>query len=308
MRKVSETSKMGDLVGTQLGNYRLVRRLGQGGFADVYLGQQVYLGNVRAIKLLQAPLVHEAAAKFVEEARILARLTHPHIVRLIDFGMEQSTPYLVMDYACGGTLRVRYPRGTRLELSTVVCYVRQVAAALGYAHDKYLIHRDVKPENLLLGEADEILLSDFGISLPGHHSACERPQNMAGTISYMAPEQIQGVPRRASDQYALAAIAYEWLSGYPPFRGSFAEIAAKHCQAEPPPLGKQAPGIPAAVEQVVMQALAKRPEQRHATIRAFAVALEEAAASVWVREPFLRANGPLPSGRHLEDDLEGVPI
>jgi serine/threonine protein kinase len=190
-----------------------------------------------------------------------------------------------------------------------VCYVRQIAAALGYAHGRYLIHRDVKPDNLLLGEADEILLSDFGISLPGHYSAQEHhSRRMAGTIAYMAPEQIQGIPSRASDQYALAAIVYEWLSGFPPFCGSFAEVAAKHCQVEPIPLGQQAPGIPAPLEQVVMRALAKRPEQRYPGVLEFAVELERAAQLTQSKSPSAVLTNPqlVPDRQWtLEDDFEG---
>src|SRR5438067_2401518 len=126
---------MADRVGQQLGNYRLIRLLGQGGFAEVYLGEHIYLKTQVAIKLLQMQLANEDIEGFLKEARTVASLVHPHIVRVIDFGIEGETPFLVMDYAPNGTLRQRYPKGARLPLDTVVSYVKQVASALQYAHN-----------------------------------------------------------------------------------------------------------------------------------------------------------------------------
>ena len=298
---------MSNLVGQRLGNYRLVRLLGQGGFAAVYLGEHVYLGSYfAAVKVLSVPLAQEGVGDFVGEAQTLAALVHPHIIRLLDYGVEENTPYLVMDYAPGGTLRQAHPRGENLPLSRVVSYVRQVAEALQYAHDRYLIHRDVKPANLLLGRSGEVLLSDFGIALLTQSSRGPTEKGMVGTIAYMSPEQIQGRPRRASDQYALGVIAYEWLTGALPFTGSFAEIAAKHCHASPPPLGAKAVGIPGAVEQVVQRALSKPPGQRFPNIQAFAAALERAATGA-LGEPVLpvgTSRSPTRAWR-LEDDFEG---
>src|SRR5262249_15193916 len=118
-----------------------------------------------------------------------------------------------MDYAPSGTLRNRHPKGTPLPVSTVVDYIKQIAQALQYAHDRKVVHRDVKPENMLIGEHNEILLSDFGIALIAHSSHYDSTKDMAGTIAYMAPEQIAAHPRPASDQYSLGIVAYEWLSG-----------------------------------------------------------------------------------------------
>src|SRR5712691_5757574 len=268
---------MAHLVGQQLGQYRLTRLLGRGGFADVYLGEQVYLESQAAIKVLSAPLAAEAISEFLKEARTLVRLAHPRIIRLLDYGMQEQMPFLVMEYAPGGTLRKLHPRGQRLPLSTVVEYVKQAAEALQYAHNQRLIHRDVKPDNLLLGRQGEILLSDFGISLLAHSTRSQRTEEIVGTVAYMAPEQIQGHPCQASDQYALGVIAYEWLSGTRPFSGSFVEIAAGHCLAEPPRLQAARLGIPNLVATVVSRALAKRPRQRFASVLAFARALERAA-------------------------------
>jgi len=264
-------------VGQQLGNYRLLRLLGQGGFAEVYLGEHAYLGTHAAIKILYTRVVQDDIAQFQREARMLANLVHPHIVRVLDFGVDDHIPYLVMDYAPGGTLRTRHPRGTRLSVPTVVAYVKQFAQALQYAHDQRLIHRDVKPQNMLIGRNGEMLLTDFGIALIGQTSGYQSTKDMAGTITYMAPEQIEAHPHPASDQYSLGIVAYEWLSGDQPFYGSFTEIAVKQSVTPPPSLCQQLSTLSPEIEQVVFTALAKKPENRFASVRAFATALEQAA-------------------------------
>jgi WD40 repeat protein/tRNA A-37 threonylcarbamoyl transferase component Bud32 len=269
---------MADREGQQLGNYRLLRLLGRGGSADVYLGEHIYLDTLAAIKVLRTQLADDDVEHFRAEARTIARLVHPHIVRVLEFGMEGMTPYLVMDYAPDGTLRKRHPKGAALPLSTVVSYVTQAAAALQCAHDQRVIHRDVKPENMLLGRRNEVLLSDFGIALvtSSRYLSTQGLQELAGTIAYMAPEQIQAHAIPSSDQYALGIVVYEWLSGTRPFDGSFTEVAVKHALSTPPPLRQKIPGISAAVEEVIMKALAKEPQQRFASVQAFASALEQA--------------------------------
>ncbi len=181
-----------------------------------------------------------------------------------------------MQLAANGTLRTRHPRGTRLPLETLAPYVKQVADALHYAHEEKLIHRDLKPENMLLGKRGEVLLSDFGIATVAQSSRYQGTQEVAGTVAYMAPEQVQGKPRPASDQYSLGIVVYEWLCGERPFHGSFTEIATQHVLAPPPPLREKLPDLSPAVEQAVMIALAKDPKERFASVVAFANALEQA--------------------------------
>jgi tRNA A-37 threonylcarbamoyl transferase component Bud32 len=278
-------------VNRRLGNYRLIRLLGNGGFADVYLGEQVYLKIHAAIKVQHIRLTKEAIKSFLNEARTIAGLVHPHIIRVLEFGLEgeepdleQSVlnieggmPFLVMDYAPGGTLRQRHPRGTRLSLDTIISYTAQVAEALEYAHQKKLIHRDIKPENMLIGSRDEILLSDFGIAVVAHSEHSMTTQQMAGTLPYMAPEQIQGKSQPASDQYSLGVVVYEWLSGIRPFQGSGAwDIMNLHLSSPPPSLREKNPAISKEVEQVVLKALSKDPRQRFASVADFAKALASA--------------------------------
>jgi eukaryotic-like serine/threonine-protein kinase len=263
--------------GQQLGNYRLERLLGRGGFAEVYLGYHLRLRRQAAIKVLHAYLSEKEIDAFQQEAQIIAGLEHPYIVRVLDFDVQNGVPFLVMDYLPNGTLRLRHDRGEQVPLPTVVSYVKQVAEALHYAHERRLIHRDVKPGNMLIGRRNEVVLSDFGIAAIAHSTSSMTAQASAGTIPYMAPEQIQEHPRAASDQYALGIVVYEWLSGELPFNGSFTEIFAKHLMTPPPPLRHKVPVLSAEVEQVVLTALAKDPRQRFGSIQAFATALEQAS-------------------------------
>ncbi len=270
---------MGDRIGQQLGNYRLLRLLGQGGFAQVYLGEHIYLETPAAIKLLTTRLTQDETDPFRREARTIARLIHPYIVRVLEYGLENEIPYLVMDYAPNGTLRKRHPRGVPLSLPTAITYVNHLADALQYAHDQKVIHRDVKPENVLIGRRNETLLSDFGIALVTQtthmNSTQDMQSNLAGTIAYMAPEQIQSKSVPASDQYALAIMAYEWLSGERPFQGNFTEIAVKQTLTPPPSLREKVPEIAPGIEAAIMRGLEKDPEKRFPSINDFAHALEQ---------------------------------
>jgi WD40 repeat protein len=266
---------VGDRIGQQFGNYRLVKLLGHGGFAEVYLGEHQLLQRQAAIKVLQTSLAQEDKDDFLKEARIIAQLEHPHIIDILDFDVQDSIPYLVMRYAPNGNIRQRHPKGTVLPLPAVVDYVRQVSSALQYAHNAKFIHRDIKPENLLVGRHQELLLSDFGIALIAQSSRLQSTQEVAGTAAYMAPEQFQGKPRLASDQYALGIVVYEWLCGTRPFHGSFTEIASQHLFAALPPLREQVPDLPPGIEQVVQTALAKDPAQRFASVQDFASTLEQ---------------------------------
>lgn len=262
-------------VGQRLGNYQIIRLLGEGGFGEVYLGEHIHLESQAAIKVLNSQLTSKEIGPFLAEARTLVRLIHPHIVRVLDFGIEDKTPFLVMDYAPNGTLRQLHPKGTPLPLEMIISYVKQVAEALQFAHNEKIIHRDIKPENMLVGVRQDILLSDFGIAMIAQSSRYQSKFDIAGTIAYMAPEQIQAHPRPASDQYSLGIVVYEWLCGERPFYGSFKEIAIKQAVVPPPSLRERKPTIPAAVEEAVFKALAKDPKDRFGSVWEFAIALEQ---------------------------------
>jgi len=267
---------MADRTGQQFGNYRLVALLGTGSFAEVYLGHHVRFNQQAAIKVLHAHLSGQEAEHFQHEAETIATLAHPAIVRVFDFDVQEGVPFLVMEYAPNGSLRRRFPRGSLVLLPQIISYIKQVAAALQYAHEQKFIHRDVKPENMLLGRREEVLLSDFGLATLTHSSASFSTQPTVGTLAYMAPEQIEGHPRAASDQYALGVVVYEWLCGVRPFEGSITEVMVQHLTMPPPPLHEKVATISAEVEQVVLRALAKEPKLRFASVQDFATALQQA--------------------------------
>jgi eukaryotic-like serine/threonine-protein kinase len=272
-----EIVMIGDRTGRQFGSYNLTRLLGKGGFAEVYLGKHILLDSEAAIKILSTTLSDKNRENFLTEAKRLVQLRHPNIVRLLDFGIEEDTPFLVMDYAPLGTLREIHPVGSPVSLETILPYIRGVADALQYAHNQQLIHRDVKPQNMLLGLDGKILLSDFGIAVVSHHSVSQSIQTIAGTPLYMAPEQEQGKAVPASDQYALGVVIYEWLCGESPFQGSQFEVAYKHQNEMPPSLCEKIPMISPAIELVILTALEKEPKKRFENVQTFASALEFAS-------------------------------
>jgi serine/threonine protein kinase/DNA polymerase III delta prime subunit len=285
---------MEDYTGHQIGHYRILRRLGTGAFATVYLAEHLYIEKLAAIKILHLIINAQSSREFQEEARINARLEHPHIVRLLDFGFYRQMPYLVMEYAPNGTLRQLYPKKSLTPLEQIVKYVSQIADALDYAHQQNVIHRDIKPENLLLNSKNELMLSDFGIAIMQQTQQSSLAQGVAGTPIYMAPEQFRGTSLPASDQYALGVMVYEWLCGEPPFSGNFFALSYQHVEQLPPPLSTRVPGISPAVDDTILGALAKNPAHRFSCVKDFAIALETA---VFATQPSLRS-------RTIEDQLQ----
>jgi len=263
--------------GAKVGNYQLLRELGHGGFARVYLAEHLYLKRKVALKLLNLSLPqHEDLVRFQFEARLLAQLKHRHIVRALDFGWVGDAPFLAMDYAPGGTLQQAFQQGVPQPLSRILPVVHQIACALQYVHNRHVIHCDIKPENILLGPLNEVWLADFGIAttsgcIPGQPYG---KQEVRGTARYMAPEQIRGTPLKASDQYALAVMVYEWLCGAPLYGGSEIVVCVHHVSTPPPRLRERVPSISPAVEGVVLKALEKDPQRRFAHVLEFASALK----------------------------------
>jgi serine/threonine protein kinase len=258
-------------IGQSIGDYRLLRILGKGTFGTVYLAEHLHEHSFVAMKVLH--ILHTGSndpSALHKEARRV-RLRHTHIVSVLDFDVSSDAhPYLVMTYVDGGSLRDRYPQGSKLPSETIDTYVQQLASALQYAHDCHVIHGDVKPENILLSGDGTVQLSDFGIarlseqaSLPSQHKAVKTP-------AYAAPEQRQGKPCPASDQYALAMIVHEWFTGQI-FQGE--PPAAQEGMDEAPSLS---PEVPSQMKQVILKALTKAPEDRFPTITHFAQALHTA--------------------------------
>lgn len=301
---------MADLSGQKLGNYRLTRLLGHGGFAQVYLAEQIYLGTPAAIKVLDARVVgEEAFQKFQQEAKTIANLKHPHIVGVRDFAVDvDGTPFLVMDFAPYGTLAKRHPRGTILPPNVIISYVQQMASALQFAHDRNIMHLDVKPVNMLIGGNQDILLSDFGAALKTLSTRDPGRENIVGTLQYMSPEHLRGHPEMASDQYALGISLYEWLSGYPPFQGSDTALYSQHNFTTPSPLSGRIRGVTQSIDRVVQKALEKHPQQRFQRVQDFANAYDEAVRQS-LRSPgafIIGSPSPSRSGAPFNTTLPGV--
>lgn len=268
---------VGEIIpGQSIGGCRIQRLLGQGRFSEVYLGQHPKLNHPVAVKLLHAWTGEREVQRFLTQAAMLSKLDHPHIIHIYDFGLtDDDIPYLVVSYAPCGTLRQRYPRGTRLSLGDVVHYVSQAADALQYVHEHQLVHRDVKPQNMLLHERGEIILNDFGTTTVSY-SLIPNAVDFEGTVLYAAPEQLEGRSLRSSDQYALAVMTHELLTGSWLFTGTFEEVAHKHLFASPPTVHEKGIEVPVQVEDALARALSKDPSRRFACIQDFACVLEEA--------------------------------
>ncbi|HEU0025791.1 MAG TPA: protein kinase [Ktedonobacterales bacterium] len=250
----------------RLGSYQLQRKLGEGGMAQVYLARDVRLRRDVAVKVLDRKLADRPGfrERFMREARLAAALDHPNIVPLYDFGDEEAL-FLVMPFVSGGSLQDMLPR-TPLQVGEVVTYGSQIADALDYAHQRKVVHRDVKPANMLIHADGRLMLSDFGLAkIVSQTNMMNAPRNRpdAGTPEYMAPEQVVGSSDARSDIYGLGVVLYLLLTGRLPFTGSSShEVMQAHLRDEPAPPRRYNPAIPAAMEVVVMRAMAKQPADR----------------------------------------------
>ena len=264
--------------------YRFEREIGAGGMATVYLATDLKHDRPVAIKVLRGTETAVDAERFQREIRVLARLRHPFILPLHDSGAVDGSLFFVMPFVDGESLRTRLTREGRLPVSDALELTRQVADALHAAHDEGVIHRDVKPENILIARSGHALLADFGIArgTPG----AARPETMTqlgmaiGTVAYMSPEQAMGEREidARSDVYALGCVLFEMLSGSPPFTGATAmSVIAKHLSSPLPDLRALRPEVPPAIAQVLSRALAKEPGDRPASARDLAQALVTSA-------------------------------
>ncbi len=256
--------------GRIVGSYRLAERIGRGGMGEVYRATHTKLGSERAVKVLPAHLAGEEdfLARFEREAASAARLDHPNVLPVYEYGESEGAPYLVMPYIKGGTLKERLAAG-QLPHAELLSHLGQLALALDYAHQQGLVHRDVKPANMLLDGRGRLYLADFGIAkaLAGAEGLT-RTGTGVGTPEYMAPEQAQGRADARSDLYAMGVVLYQALTGQVPYGGnSTVEVLMKHLQDPLPigPLRAADPALPPGAEAVVAKALAKDPNQRYQT-------------------------------------------
>jgi predicted Ser/Thr protein kinase/tetratricopeptide (TPR) repeat protein len=268
-------------IGSEIAGYRIVELLGRGGMSVVYRAEHVRLGRPAALKLLTATFgPDDRRERFLRESRLAASLAHPGIVPVYDAGDEGGLLYIAMAYVEGSDLKTLLVHEGKVPLRRALRILGQIASALDAAHARGLVHRDVKPANILVGPDDRAYLSDFGVVKELAAAGTTRTGSFVGTIEYSAPEQIEGkdVDARA-DVYALACVLYECVVGTPPFHhSSDVAVLNAHLHAPPPKLSKAAPDLPPALEPVLAKALSKSPLDRYASCGEF-VALARAAAA-----------------------------
>jgi serine/threonine protein kinase/Tol biopolymer transport system component len=272
---------MGDLIGKMLGQYQVLRQIGRGGMAIVYEAYQPSLNRYVAIKVLLPYLAADPnfVERFLHEARSAARLEHPNIVAVYDVGRQGEDYYIVMRYLPGEPLNALIQRLGRVPLERAAHIVAQIAAALDYAHAHGIIHRDIKPGNIIVGPGDVASLTDFGIAKAVEGTQLTQSGILVGTPEYMSPEQIGGKKvGPASDLYSLGVVLYQMLAGVTPFRAdSMPALLYKHVYEQPAPLRSHISGLPDAIEKVVAKALNKDPEQRFRSAGELAAALNAIA-------------------------------
>ena len=280
--------------GQTLGPYRIIIQIGKGGMANVYKAYQPSVDRYVAIKVLPSQLAEskEFATRFQQEARIIAKLEHPHILPVFDYGESDGIAYFVMRYLEAGTLKEKMEAGRPLPLNEIDRIFNQLADALSYAHSHGIVHRDLKPANALIDSYGNIFLTDFGIAklLESASSRLTQTDAIMGTPAYISPEQAQAQPvDQRSDIYSLGIILYEMVTGRVPFVADTPlAIIFKHV-SDPLPLPSSIkPDIPASIEQVILKALAKDPRDRFSTAAEFAAAwkraLEEKAPALHASE------------------------
>ncbi|MEV4640822.1 protein kinase [Actinoplanes sp. NPDC049548] len=280
------------------GRYRLDERIAGGGMGDVWRGTDEVLGRTVAVKILLPALLDEPgfAERFRGEARTMATINHPGVVDVYDYGSDQQLAFLVMEYVEGDALSRTLSRVGRLTPARTMALVAQAADALHAAHGNGIVHRDVKPGNLLVRPNGTLVLTDFGIARSALVGQLTVAGSVLGTASYISPEQASGaVATAASDVYALGVVAYQCLSGHRPFDGATPiEIAMKHVRDTPRPLPAD---IPPAVRAIVERAMAKDPSARWPTASAMAAVARQAASSLTTQVQQPAVNGAAPHVR-----------
>ncbi len=285
-----------DRTGQMVSTYRVVRLLGSSHLANVYLAQQADSKAQVVLKVFHALLSPQDQHLFLSQAQTIAQLTHPNIVPLLDYGVEDALCFLVMTYVPDETFRQRHPLGSRLSVSDVLPFVEQLASALSYAHARNVVHQNIKSENMFLAQNGNVSLTDFAIPvILLHASAQERAENV------LAPEQVQGeAASPASDQYAFASVVYGWLTGQ---HLATPETGNQYMASPPVSVQKAFATLPPLIADVVQIALRRNPHQRFKSVAAFATAFERAHAES--QEPSVASAKPqstpqVPT-RHLQD-------
>src|SRR5690348_18439161 len=295
------------------GRYRIERKLGAGGMADVYLAEDQELGRRVAIKILNDR--HAADDSFIErfrrEAKNAAGLSHPNIVSIYDRGEAEGTYYIAMEYLDGRSLKELIVGRGPAPIKTAIDYARQILAAVGFAHKHGIVHRDIKPHNVLVGGEGRLKVTDFGIARSGASQMTE-VGSIIGTAQYLSPEQARGAPvDQTSDLYSVGVVLYEMLTGVVPFSGDTpVEIAMKHLSSTPEAPSAKRAEVPRELDLVVLRALAKDPADRYQSAEemdadlarvargaAVSPATEEAATAIISRPPSTAVTAITPRAR-----------
>ncbi|HEY2436599.1 MAG TPA: protein kinase [Solirubrobacteraceae bacterium] len=274
---------MSTLLGTSLnGRYRLEARIGSGGMSTVYRALDVTLERRIAVKLMNREVASDSdqLERFRREARAVAQLSHPHIVGVIDAGEDEGRPYIVLEYVEGETLKERIRRVGRLPITEAVAYAIEIARALGAAHARHIVHRDVKPQNVLIDEEGSAKVTDFGIARTLDEEGLTADGRVLGTTDYVSPEQALGQPVTGqSDLYSLGIVMWEMLAGEVPYKGdNQVAVAMKHVREDLPDIQKRRPEVSSALAAVIDRATAKRLEDRYANDAELIADLEDVLA------------------------------
>ena len=297
---------MSTILGTTLnGRYRLEARIGSGGMSTVYRALDETLQRQVAIKLMNREIASDSdqLERFRREARAVAQLSHPHVVGVIDAGEDEGRPYIVFEYVEGETLKDRIRRLGRLPIGEAVAYAIEIARALGAAHARHIVHRDVKPQNVLIDQEGSAKVTDFGIARTLDEEGLTADGRVLGTTDYVSPEQALGQPVTGqSDLYSLGIVLYEMLTGEVPFKGdNQVAVAMKHVREQLPDVQAKRPEISAALAAVVETATAKRQEDRYVNDAELIADLEDVLAIETARSGSATGEVPavlrtLPSG------------
>src|SRR6201995_5148001 len=275
--------RMSTLVGTSLnGRYRLEARIAAGGMSTVYRVLDETLESPAAVKLMNGEVTSDSdqLERFRREARAVAQLSHPHIVGVIDAGEDDSRPYIVLEYVEGETLKDRIRRLGRLPITESVAYAIEITRALGAAHDRHIVHRDVKPQNVLIDQEGSAKVTDFGIARTLEEEGLTADGRVLGTTDYVSPEQALGQQVTGqSDLYSVGVVLYEMLTGDVPFRGdNQVAVAMKHVREEMPDLQYMRPEASAALAAVIDRMTAKDLNRRYLDVSSLCADLSDVLA------------------------------
>lgn len=258
----------GQIIG---GRYEIVKSIGEGGMANVYLANDKILDRKVAIKVLRGDLANDEKfiRRFQREAQSVANLSHPNIVEVYDVEEEEGQHYIVMEYIEGKTLKQLLQKRGSLTLSEVIDIMLQLTDGLAHAHDAYIIHRDIKPQNIMIQDDGLVKITDFGIAMALNATQLTQTNSVMGSVHYLPPEQANGKSSTIkSDIYSLGILMYELITGSVPFKGDNAvEIALKHLKEKIPSIRRQNPTIPQSVENIVLKATAKNPKNRYDSVK-----------------------------------------